>query len=192
MGLFEKKIKKPADIDDAPQPEPAAPPPAPAKPAAPPEVKAAAKPGEAQDPNFGINKAIELMRMLPADNIELVVRVVKTTLESTNIKVSTIITDATRKQAGLEARVHVLTKEIAALETEIATRRAEIATLEADHKETSTVKERLLLAEKLSASGGVELSPSPPVVAPALAPRRAVTPSTSPTATPATREEPPR
>src|SRR5262249_11349314 len=109
---------------------------------------------------YGINKAIELMRMLPSDNMELVVRVVKTTLESTNIKVASIIKDASRKQGDLEARVAILKKEIVELETEIATRRKEISALEADHRETTTVKERLQLAEKLASGGSAP--PEPP------------------------------
>jgi hypothetical protein len=167
MGLFDKKIKKPTDLDD--EPEPAVPEPAHAKPASAPAPVAAAKPAPApaatkpDHPDYGINKAIELMRLLPEDNIELIVRVVKTTLESTNINVASIVQDATRKQAQIEARVGVLKKEIAGLEGEIATRRSEIALLETDHKETTSVKDRLVLAEKLSA--GRE-EPRAPVVAP--------------------------
>jgi len=56
--------------------------------------------------DFGINAAIQLMRSLPVDqNPELVVTVIKTTLESLRVKVPDIIADATRKQADLERRV---------------------------------------------------------------------------------------
>src|SRR5215475_4594546 len=141
MGLFDKKVKKPGDDFDSPveqvslaQAPPVAPTPRPAA-----EARNPA-PMDVDHPDYGINKAIELMRMLPSENVELVVRVVKTTLESTNIKVAGIIKDATRKQGELEARVTVLKKEIAELETEIAGRRKEISALETDHKETSTVK----------------------------------------------------
>jgi hypothetical protein len=185
MGLFDKKIKKPSDFDDASVGETPQPPPAIA-------ANKPSKPLEATDPNYGINKAIELMRMLPDDNIELVVRVVKTTLESTNIKVATIIKDALRKQAGIEGRIDVLKKDIAGLESEIATRRTEIAGLEADHKETSTVKDRLMLAERLTGGGGVEraaaearaATPTPPggSATPPATPQRSGTPSTSPPA----------
>jgi hypothetical protein len=186
MGLFDKKIKKPTDLDDEPEPavpEPArarpTPAPAPAPVAAP---VAAAKPASAaikpDHPDYGINKAIELMRLLPEDNIELIVRVVKTTLESTNINVASIVQDATRKQAQIEARVGVLKNEIAGHESEIATRRSEIALLETDHKETTSVKDRLVLAEKLSA--GRE-EPRAPVVAPRPA---------TPTGTPIPRPDP--
>ncbi len=99
--------------------------------------------------DYGINAAIQLMRSLPVDqNPELVVTVIKTTLESLRVKVQDIIADASRKQADLEKRVDTLTKEIGDFEKEIAQRREEIARLEADHKETTSVKARLELAEK--------------------------------------------
>src|SRR5262249_4806975 len=59
--------------------------------------------------DYGINAAIQLMRSLPVDqNPELVVTVIKTTLESLRVKVPDIIADATRKQADLEKRVDTL------------------------------------------------------------------------------------
>src|SRR5690349_23212553 len=183
MGLFDKKVKKAGDDFDSPVEQvslSAAPPVAP-KPAAEPEPHPARPaPMDVDHPDYGINKAIELMRALPSENVELVVRVVKTTLESTNIKVASIIKDATRKQGELEGRVGVLKKEIAELEAEITTRRREISTLEADHKETTMVKDRLQLAEKLASGQTAE---------PALPPQRPVTgsfstrPSTQPPAT---------
>ncbi len=99
--------------------------------------------------DFGINAAIQLMRSLPLDqNPELVVTVIKTTLESLRVKVPDIIADATRKQADLERRVETLTKEISDYEREIQQRKDEIAKLEADLAETSSVKARLELAER--------------------------------------------
>jgi hypothetical protein len=179
MGLFEKKIKRPSDLDD--EPEVAVPTPVPVKPVE--AVKPAPAPApvaaKSDHPDYGINKAIELMRLLPDENVELIVRVVKTTLESTNINVASIVKDATRKQAQIEARVDVLKKEIAGLESEIATRRSEIGVLEADHQETTKVKDRLLLAEKLSAGRD---EPRPPVVPPRPAsPTGSPTPRTDPT-----------
>src|SRR5687768_9188811 len=62
-------------------------------------------------PDFGINAAIQLMRSLPVDqNPELVVTVIKTTLESLRVKVPEIIADATRKQTDLRSRVDMLKK----------------------------------------------------------------------------------
>jgi hypothetical protein len=100
-------------------------------------------------PAYGINQAIELMRALPVDqNPELVVIVIKSTLESLKVKVSDIIVDADRKTQDLEERVANLKRAIADFEKEIETRKAEIARLEADHKETTSVRQRLELAEK--------------------------------------------
>lgn len=177
MGLFDKKIKNPIDVADhnADEVKPQVPTPAPAPVQA--VRESAPAPLKSDHPDYGINKAIELMRLLPNDNIELVVRVVKTTLESTNIKVATIIEDAIRKQGVIQARADVLKREISALEAEIATRRGEIATLDADHTETSMVKDRLVLAERMTAGSPDVQRP----IAPA-APLRANTPSTAPAA----------
>lgn len=172
MGLFDKRDKKTSrkagdDFDSpvekidlsaptpAPEPAPAPPPAAAAPPPGPDRLAHAAMPEPEPEPeefdsSFGIDKAIELMRTLPADNIELVVQVVKLTLESTKIKIATIIDDATRKQDDIQGRIKVLKGEIAEFEKEIATRKEEISALEADFDETSTVKERLILAEKLT------------------------------------------
>jgi hypothetical protein len=100
-------------------------------------------------PAYGINQAIELMRSLPADqNPELVVIVIKATLESLKVKVADIIADADRKTKDLEERVSNLKRAIADFEKEIETRKEEIGRLEADHSETSVVRQRLELAEK--------------------------------------------
>ena len=107
--------------------------------------------------DYGIQKAIELMRNLPADNIPLVVQVVRTTLESTNIEVPSIISDAKAKRARIATRIDGLRKEIAEFEEEIAARRKEIAALEADGAETKTVQERLELAMKADEDAGKDV-----------------------------------
>jgi len=120
-------------------------------------------------PDFGIQKAIELMRTLPVGSVELVVQVVKLTLESARIQIGTIIDDATARQDRIRARVSSLTAAIAELEQEIAQRKDEIGKLEADYAETSLVKDRLQLAEKLT-QGGQPAAPSAPPVAAASKP----------------------
>ncbi|MCL4227001.1 MAG: hypothetical protein KJZ91_21285, partial [Myxococcales bacterium] len=125
--------------------------PAPASSPAPARGAAAPPPPEVDD--YGIDKAIELMRTLPSENIELVVQVVKFSLESVGIHLPTIIKDAIRRQDDLQGRVASLRAEIADLEAEIKLRREEIARHEADHKETTMVRERLELAEKLGKGG---------------------------------------
>lgn len=148
MGIFDKSKKSndsfesPVEFIDLSAGAAASPAPA-AKPAAP------APPAEASVA-YGIDKAIELMRQLPSENVELVVQVVKTTLESIQVKVATIIQDGNRKLATIEGRIGTLKGEIAELDSEIAKRKQTISELETDHRETTTVKERLVLAEKLS------------------------------------------
>ncbi len=89
------------------------------------------------------------MRTLPADNVELVVQVVKFSLESVGIKLPIIIEDAIRRQKDIQGRIGVLRAEIADLEAEIKQRKDEIDRLDADHKETTVVRDRLELAEAL-------------------------------------------
>jgi hypothetical protein len=121
-----------------------APKPAPQQPAA---KEARAVHPETDD--YGIEKAIELMRTLPSENVELVVQVVKFSLESVGIKLPVIIEDAIRRQKDIQGRIGVLRAEIADLEAEIKTRKDEIERLDTDHKETTMVRERLELAENI-------------------------------------------
>ncbi len=150
---------KPAPAAEPPRPAVAATPavaaPAPAvAPPAPAAAALAARPAPAaaaapDSDDYGIDKAIELMRTLPSDNVELVVQVVKFSLESVGIQLPTIIKDAIRRQNDLQSRVGMLRSEIADLEAEIKLRKEEIEKHEADHKETTMVRDRLELAEKL-------------------------------------------
>jgi hypothetical protein len=129
-------------LNDAPKAGGGAPKAAPAK-------ASAATQDDEPRPHYGIENAIQLMRALPVDqNVELVVAVIKGTLESLKVKVSDIIEDASRKQKDLEGRVTNLKQQIADFEKEISTRKDEITRLEADHAETTSVKGRLELAEK--------------------------------------------
>lgn len=98
---------------------------------------------------YGITEAIQLLRGLPVDqNPDLVVRVVRATLASLNVHLSDIIEDATKKQKITQERIAGEHGKVAELEKQLADHRKEIAALEADLKETTTVKDRLLLAEK--------------------------------------------
>jgi predicted RNase H-like nuclease (RuvC/YqgF family) len=96
---------------------------------------------------YSIDEAIALMRSLPSESPELVVKVVKGTLESLKIQLADIIDDASRKEAMIEQRIGGLKGEIGELEDQIATRRREIAALEADLAETRSVRQKLELAE---------------------------------------------
>ena len=105
--------------------------------------------GPADD--YGIQQAIVLLRKLPEHNLEqvkLVMRVLKQSLESTGLELPPIIDDAIQRQGDLEDSIDKLEGEITDLEGEIKDRQTETAKLEADLKETTMVRERLELAEK--------------------------------------------
>jgi hypothetical protein len=98
---------------------------------------------------YGIAETIQLMRELPGDqNSELVVRVVRATLASLQVRLPDIIEDASRKQKTIQDRIAAVHATIADLEKQLQGHRAEIATLEADLAETNSVKERLQAAER--------------------------------------------
>ena len=109
----------------------------------------ASAPAKAGPPlKYGIAETIQLMRSLPADqNGELVVRVVRATLASLNVRLPEIIEDATRKEKVTRERIADFHAKNAELEKQLQAHRQEIAALEADLKETTEVKERLQLAE---------------------------------------------
>jgi hypothetical protein len=107
--------------------------------------------------SYGIADAIQLLRGLPAEqNGELVVRVVRATLASLDVRLPDIIEDATRKQKITQDKIAAEHAQVVELEKQLEAHRKEIAALEADLKETTTVKERLQLAEKAA-----ERSPPP-------------------------------
>jgi len=98
---------------------------------------------------YGIAEAIQLLRGLPVDqNPELVVRVVRATLASLSVHLSDIIEDASKKQKATQEKIASEHGKVAELEKQLSDHRKEIAALEADLKVTTTVKDRLQLAEK--------------------------------------------
>jgi hypothetical protein len=71
------------------------------------DVSASSPPG-----HLGIDHAIELIRSLPTDkNVDLVVKVLKTTLESLGIRVAEIVLDAAQRQKDIQTRVGQLKSE---------------------------------------------------------------------------------
>jgi phage shock protein A len=108
---------------------------------------------------YGIAEAIQLMRSLPVDqHPDLVVRVVRATLGSLDVRLPDIIEDASRKQKATQDKIAAEHAQVADLEKQLDARRKEIAALEADLKETTNVKERLQQAEK---SAGPPPPPGP-------------------------------
>jgi len=120
-----------------------------------PEPPVQAAPASAARLAYGIGDAINLMRSLPQDlqTTDIVVQVIKRTLESAKIDVAAIIADATRKEDTIEKRIRELQEQIENFQREIQARSGEIQRLQADLEETSRVKERLVMAEKLTAAG---------------------------------------
>jgi hypothetical protein len=112
------------------------------------EVKSRSKVGKR---SYGIAETTLLMRTLPVDqNVELVVRVVRNTLESMDVQLPDIIEDAQLRESSLQERMQTLNSEIAEFTAQIDLRRQEIGRLQEELTETTTVKERLLLAQKLA------------------------------------------
>jgi len=123
------------------------------KPAEPSPAHAQASSARSSNNGYGIAEAIQLLRGLPVDqNPDLIVRVVRATLASLNVHLSDIIEDASKKQKSTQERIASEHSKVADLEKQLADHRKEIAALEADLKETTTVKDRLQMAEKGAAA----------------------------------------
>jgi hypothetical protein len=116
---------------------------------------------------YGIGDVIRLLRTLPVDQHgELVVRVIRTTLESINVHVTELIDDASRQQQKLGDRIGALQAQILELAKQMDTQRTEVARLEADLAETTNAKERLQSAER-AASAVAAKPPGPHALGPA-------------------------
>lgn len=110
---------------------------------------------------YGIDDAIKLMRSLPVEeNADLVVRVMKTTLESLKVRIGEIIEDATKRQDILKRKITDYQMQIAQFEREIDARKHEITRLDEELHETTKVKDRLQAAELMP------LTPQTPSAAP--------------------------
>ena len=107
---------------------------------------------------YGIDDAIKLMRTLPVEeNENLVVRVMKTTLESLKVRIGDIVDDAMKRQDVLGNKFADYREQISSFEREIEARRHEINRLEEELGEVTRVKERLVAADNLS------VTPNPPI-----------------------------
>jgi hypothetical protein len=103
----------------------------------------------APEGRFSVRQAIELLRSLPAENQELVMHVMRRTLESVQIRLSGIVEDAIQRQGEIEARTQGLRQEIGELEREIALRKGEIGRLDSELRDVVFLRERLQDAERL-------------------------------------------
>jgi hypothetical protein len=103
---------------------------------------------------LGIGDVIRLLRALPVDqHPELVVQVIRTTLESLEVvHVSDLIQDAVRQEQKLSERIGALRVQMQDLSKQIDMHNEETRRLEADLAETTTAKERLVFAEQAATS----------------------------------------
>ena len=104
--------------------------------------------------NYGIEEAVGLMRKLPDVDTEVVITVVRKTLESANVRVNEIIADAEKKEGNINKRTNTLTSEIEELQKKITLRNKEISILTKDLQETTKVKKLLQQGERDAKSAG--------------------------------------
>jgi hypothetical protein len=133
---------------------------------------------------YGIEDAIHLMRKLPLDqNVELILLVIRNTLNSMNVSMKDVIDDGSAKQERLRTNLAGLEATISALEKEMQIRRQEMEAVEADLAETTLVKQRLEMAAERESTIMQPLavpSPSPkPTNSPPKPNRRAPTPASA-------------
>jgi hypothetical protein len=130
---------------------------------------------------YGIAEAIHLMRKVPVEqNVELVVGVIRNTLESLNVHLADIIEDAASKEKALQQRIETLKNEIAEHEKQIDSRGQEIGRLQSELSETSTVKERLMMAQHAPAPTGPVHPPKRETTMPPIPPQLKVPTPTPP------------
>jgi hypothetical protein len=122
---------------------------------------------------YGISDVIRLLRTLPLDQHgELVVHVIRSTLESLKVRVPDLVQDATKRQQDLSQRIGILQAKMLELTKQIETHREEVSRLEHDLAETTDAKERLQFAE--------HPVPSPAALPPAPAPATPLPPPIPP------------
>jgi uncharacterized protein YqeY len=103
------------------------------------------------DDDYGVRRAIELLRKLPSGERGVLVEVVRMTLESVNVHVTAIINDANNREADIDRRIGVLQGEVKQRKEEISTREDEIANLQMEQKEISRVRQELSTAHEQAA-----------------------------------------
>jgi hypothetical protein len=112
---------------------------------------------------YGIGDVIRLLRTLPLDQHgDLVVRVIKNTLESLKVHVSDLVQDATKRQQELSQRIGTLNAKMLELTKAIDTHREEVSRLEADLAETTDAKERLQHADQVASGAAPQPTPAGP------------------------------
>ena len=110
--------------------------------------------------NYGIQDAIELIRQLPNVDSDVIIAVVRKTLESTKIHVAEIIADAQKREQAIGSRTTALTSKIDNLQNQIAELNKEIKQLNSDLKETTRVKGLLMGSVEHEQKSSTKIEPS--------------------------------
>ncbi len=153
-------------------------------PSTPLQPQSPAAPAPKQRQGYNIEDAIELMRLLPRDNNEIVITVVKKTLESTHIEVADIIKGADEKENRLRELNRSLEQEIKELQEQVTKRNQRINEIQADLKETVDVRERLQFSLELDAKRQQATTPPVQATTPPAQPKSPTTQAKSPAAQP--------
>src|SRR5262245_60783787 len=111
-----------------------------------------ASPGAPSDVNgqggYGIGDLIRLLKSIPIDrHPELVVQVIKTTLESVGVKSSAVVEDALAQENAMRDAMEMLESQIVVLTQEIDARRYQIAQLQDELRETTHARSLLANTE---------------------------------------------
>ncbi len=102
------------------------------------------KRGPESTKRYGIEDVLVLLRELPLDqNPELVMRVVRKTLESKEVRVDELVAEAKTTVAKLEKTIETERATIAQLEREIASRQSTVAKLAKEIAEMKQAGQRL-------------------------------------------------
>ena len=115
-----------------------------------------ASPSAPSDVNYtayGVGDLIRLLKSLPIDHHpELVVQVIKTTLESVGVRSTAVVEDALVRENGMREAIEMLESQIVVLTQEIEARQFQIAGLQVDLRETMHARGLLARAEAPSES----------------------------------------
>jgi len=99
---------------------------------------------------YGIEDLIRLLKTIPIDqHPELVVQVIKTTLESVGVKSEAVIGDAIARENQVRDALEMLESQIAVLKQEIASRQEQIAQLHMALREITDARSLLANSEAL-------------------------------------------
>lgn len=147
MGLFSKSDMEEVDLDDVDQAS-----------FEKPFSQANTGTRKAITSGYGVDKAIELMRVLPQNDLDTVVNIVMHTLESMHINVDAIVLDAEQKESRTAERIQFLQQEIKTLGEKIKKHGDEINICQAELGEVTAIK-RLLTSTDKPESGAAKKSP---------------------------------